>query len=162
MCVREHSYASKTLIDTDVWLLVENISYCDLVCHLWQRSIIQWVAFFQGSRCVCGCVCVCCVCVCVVCVLCVCVWLCGGVVVVSLAQGLRVLSSSLTPRQFSILFSTCLSPTSPPSCDWVPDIYWVANSRPFLMKQQWSRWDFAYIACCEERPVLLREFLARL
>ncbi len=34
------------------------------------------------------------------------------------------------------------SPTSPPSCNWVPSICWGANSRPFLMKQQWSRWDF--------------------
>ncbi len=40
-----------------------------------------------------------------------------------------------------------LPPTSPPSCDWGggggvgggggPGICWDANSRPFLMKQQW-------------------------
>ncbi len=59
VCVREHSYTSKALIDTDVSPLVENISYCDLVCHLWQRSIIQWVAFFRGSRYMCVCVCMC-------------------------------------------------------------------------------------------------------
>ena len=35
-----------------------------------------------------------------------------------------------------------LPPTSPPSCDWVPGICWDANSMAFLMKQQWSRWDF--------------------
>ena len=40
VCVREHSDESKTLIDTDVSPLVRNINNCDLVRHLWQRSII--------------------------------------------------------------------------------------------------------------------------
>ncbi len=66
-------------------------------------------------------------------------WLCG-VVVVSLAQGLRSTSSSPTQAIFHLVFH--LPPTSPPSCDWVPGICWGANARPFLMKQQWSRWDF--------------------
>ncbi len=48
VCVREHS-ESKTLIDTDVSPLVRNINNCDLVCHLWQRSIIRWVASFQDQ-----------------------------------------------------------------------------------------------------------------
>ncbi len=49
------------------------------------------------------------------------------------------------------------SPTNPPSCDWGPGICWGANSRPFLMKQQWSRWDLgAHTICCEERSVLLQ------
>ncbi len=59
VCVREYSDESKTLIYTDVSPLVNN---CDLVCHLWQRSIIRWVAAFQGQGqgvCVCVCVCVC-------------------------------------------------------------------------------------------------------
>ncbi len=116
--VREHSYASKTLIDTDVWLLVENISYCDLVCHLWQRSIIHWVAFFQGSRCVCVYVCVC------------------GVVVVTVWC---VVVVSHTQAVFHLVFH--LLPPAPPVHSAVIG-YLVANSRPFLMKQQWSRWDF--------------------
>ncbi len=103
--VREHSYASKTLIDTDVWLLVENISYCDLVCHLWQRSIIQWVAFFQGSRCVCVYVCVC------------------GVVVVSHTQAVFHFVFHLPPT----------SPTSPLSCDWVPGCKFKAFSHETAM-----------------------------
>ena len=49
VCVREHSDESKTLIDADVSPLVRNINNCDLICHLWQRSIIQWVASFQGQ-----------------------------------------------------------------------------------------------------------------
>ncbi len=36
------------------------------------------------------------------------------------------------------------SPTSLPSCDWVPGICWGANSRPFLMNQQRSRWDLEF------------------
>ncbi len=124
----ERAFIRKQDIDRHrcVTVLVENISYCDLVCHLWQRSIIQWVVFFQGSRCVCVCVSVC-VCVCGVVV--VTVWC---VVVVSHTQAVFHLVFHLPPT----------SPTSPLSCDWVPGIYWVANSRPFLMKQQWSRWDF--------------------
>ncbi len=39
---------NKTLIDADVSPLVRNINNCDLICHLWQRSIIRWVASFQG------------------------------------------------------------------------------------------------------------------
>ncbi len=53
VCVREHSDESKTLIDTGVSPLVRNIKNCDLVCHLWQRSIIRWVA---SKVCVCVCV----------------------------------------------------------------------------------------------------------
>ncbi len=44
----------------------------------------------------------------------------------------------------SVFFLICLPPAPPvhPGCDWVPGIFWGANSRPFLMQQQWSRWDF--------------------
>ncbi len=43
--------------DIDRHGCVRNINNCDLVCHLWQRSIIRWVASFQGQA-VCVCVCV--------------------------------------------------------------------------------------------------------
>ncbi len=83
-----------------------------------------------------------CVCVCV-CV-CVSVW-CSGCV---LGSG----------QLFHLVFHLPpTSPTSPPSCDWVTGICWCVNSRPFLMKQQWSKWDLgAHTTCCEERPILLR------
>ncbi len=82
----------------------------------------------------------------------------------SLAQGLRVLSSSPTLRQFSILFSTCLPP-APPVHPAV--IGYLAFSG--LQIQGLFSWNSngldgtsgAYITCCEDRPVLLREFLAR-
>ncbi len=99
---------------------------------------------------VCVCVCVCvyvCVCVCIY--VCVCVWCsgCGGCVVCSgcvLGSGPEGLEfKPHTQAAFHLVFHLPpTSPRSPPSCDWVPGIYWVANSRPFLMKQQWSRWDF--------------------
>ena len=78
---------------------------------------------------------------------CIYVWECmsgRGVVVVSLARGLRSQCSSPTQAIFFhlIFHLPPTTPTSPPSCDWVPGICWGANSRPFLMKQQWSRWDF--------------------
>ncbi len=51
-------------------------------------------------------------------------------------SGPEILSSS--PTLVAIFH---LPPSSPPSCDWGPGVCWGANSRPFLMKQQWSRWD---------------------
>ncbi len=84
------------------------------------------------------CVCVCvyeCVCVCVgcvnMCVMCMgvcmmastCVCVQCGLVVVSLAQGLRSQSSSPSLAIFH------LPPTSPPSCDWVRGIFWGTNSK---------------------------------
>ncbi len=60
-----------------------------------------------------------------------------------LGSGPEVLSSSPTQAIFpSVFHLPPTSPTSPPSCDWGPGICWGANSRPFLMQQQWSRWDF--------------------
>ena len=49
------------------------------------------------------------------------------------------------------------SPTSPPSCDWVPGICWGAIQDLFSWTgRQWSRWDFQcpHHTCCEERPAL--------
>ncbi len=77
------------------------------------------------------------VCVCTsVCVLCVCLW-CSGCV---LGSGPVVPEFKPLWQFFHLVFH--LPPTSPPSCDWVPGIRWGANSRPFLMQQQRSRWDF--------------------
>ncbi len=81
-------------------------------------------------------------------------WLCG-VVVMSLAQGPEVPSSS--PTQAIFLHLSPTSPTSPPSCDWVPGIFLGANSRPFLISSNGpGGTSGAHTICCEERPVLLR------
>ncbi len=90
-----------------------------------------------------------CVCVCV----CVCVLWCSGCV---LRSGPEVLSSSPTQAIFH------LPPTSPPSCDWGPGICWDANSRPFLMQQQWSRWDFGSTPFVVRKGLFFCDFLARL
>ncbi len=84
-------------------------------------------------------------------------WLCG-VVVVSWAQGLRSPSSSPTLAFFHLIFHLPpTSPTSPPSCDWVPGICWGTNSRPFLMNSNGpGGTSGAHTTYCEERPVLLR------
>ncbi len=52
-----------------------------------------------------------------------------GVVVVSWAQGLKVLSSSPTQATFpsGLFHLPPTSPTSPPSCDWGPGICWGAK-----------------------------------
>ncbi len=98
-----------------------------------------WVAPFQVQVCVCVCVCVC----------------CSGCV---LGSGPAVLSSSPTQAIFPSDFHLPpTSPTSPPSSDWVPGIYWGASSRPFLMKQQWT--SGAHTTCCEE-SLFSCEFLA--
>ena len=60
---------------------------------------------------------------------CVCVCVCSG----------SGVSSSPTQAIFHLIFY--LPPTSPTSY-WVPGICWGANSRIFLVKQQWSRRDF--------------------
>ncbi len=114
-----------------------------------------WVAFFQGSKCVCVRVCVCGV------VVVAAVWC---VVVVSLAQGLRVLSSSPTLRQFSILFSTCLPPAPPVHSAVIGYLAFAGiQIKAFSHESAMVRGTSgAYITCCEDRLVLLREFLARL
>ena len=94
------------------------------------------------GRCMTVCTCVCvCVCVCdrYVLYLCVAVW-CSGC----------VLGSAPSPRfkphssNFSIWFSICLLPASPVHPAVIGYLAFAkgANSRPFLMEQQWSRWDF--------------------
>ncbi len=62
--------------------------------------------------------------------MCVCVCVC-----VCVCSGGCVLGSGPAKQLFHLVFH--LSPTSPPSCDWVPGISWGANSnsRPFLMQQ---------------------------
>ncbi len=81
--------------------------------------------------------------------LCVCVcWVwCSDCV---LGSGPEVLSSNPTLAIFYLVFLP-LPPTSPPSCDWVPGIFWGANSRPFFFGTLG-----AHTTCCEERSVLLR------
>ena len=89
-----------------------------------QESYCVEIEEVCNSVCVGGCMCVCvCVCVCV------------------LGWGPQVLNSSPTLPIFHSVFLSLppTSPTSLPSCDWVPGICWGANSRPFLMEQQWSR-----------------------
>ncbi len=66
-CVRESIQTTKVRRHRYVSLLIRNSNNCDLVCHLWQRSIIRWVASFQGQgQGVCMCVHACvCMCVCI-------------------------------------------------------------------------------------------------
>ncbi len=62
---------------------------------------------------------------------CMAVW-CSGCV---LGSGPEVLEFKPNSGIFHLIFHLPPpSPTSPPSCDWVPGICWGANSRPFLMK----------------------------
>ncbi len=97
-----------------------------------------------------GCVLVC-VCVCMLVCVCVCVLVCVRVDVVAVWCSGCVLGSGPQVPEFKpnsgiffhlIFYLPPTSPTSQPSCDWVPGICWGANSRPFFMQQQWSRWDF--------------------
>ncbi len=142
MCVcmrereREDSAASKTLIDTDMPPLTKNFCYCDLVWHLWQRSIIQSVAFFED------------VCVCV----CVAVW-CSGCVLGSGPWGPEFKPNS---GNFSIRFSICLPPVHPAVIGYlafagmkIQGIFSWNNNGP-------GETSGAHTTCCEERPVLLR------
>ncbi len=96
-----------------------------------------------------------CVCVCVVAL-----W-CSGSVCGSGPEGL---SSSPTLAIFPLVF--CLpptSPTSPPSCDWVPGICWGANSRPFLVNTAMIQMGFRVPTPLAVRKGLFScEFLARL
>ncbi len=113
----------------------EHVHYDVNVRVLWYICSDLWVDKFMCVSCVCECVreres------------MCEYVWLCG-VVVVSWAQGPRSWVQAELRQFFHLIFHLPpTSPTGPPSCDWVPGICWGANSRPYLMKQQWSRWDF--------------------
>ena len=78
--------------------------------NLWRTTGFEWLRWRQHNR---------------LCWLLLVTWNClCGVVVVSVAQGLRFPSSS--PTQALVFHLPPTSPTSPPSCDWVPGIcYWV-------------------------------------
>ncbi len=108
-------YNSSSILSMEVaWM----IPICECVCECVYVSVCMCVYI-----CVCEWVCVSeCVCLSVCVCVCVCVWVC--VCVVWLCPWLRA----------HLVISICY--------DWVPGICWGANSRPFLMKQQWSRWDF--------------------
>ncbi len=90
--------------------------------------------------------------------------LCVCVCVYGFCHGLRALRSRVQAqlRQiFHLIFHLPpTSPTSPPSCDWVPGICWGANLRLFLMKQQWSRWDFVPTPLAVRKGLFSCEFLA--
>ncbi len=82
---------------------------------------------------------------------------CSGCVLGSGPEGLEF--KPHTQAVFHLVFHLPpTSPTSPLSCDWVPGIYWVANTSSNGL----GGTSGAYITCCEDRFVLLREFLARL
>ncbi len=61
----------------------------------------------------------------------------------------------------SILFSICLPPAPPVHPSVIGyltfAICWGANSRPFLMKQQWSRWDFGCAHHIKTDVLIIRE-----
>ncbi len=80
----------------------------------------------------------------------------------TLGSGPGILSSSPTQAFFHLLFHLPPTPTSSLSCDWVPGICRGANSRPFLMQQQWSRWDSVPTPLAVRKGLFSCEFLARL
>ncbi len=132
----------------------EHIQYTALL-YLWERrsdnDIIVCVCVCMWSICRCVCTCVCThVHVHVYTCVCACVYMCMGGSVVAvwcsgcvLGSGPEVLSSSPTQATFTSSFSSASYQPHQSTQLWLGTWHLLGcNSRPFLRKQQWSRWDF--------------------
>ena len=90
-------------------------------------------------------------------VVCVCVCVCVGLiseVVVHWAHDPWVMGSSPTTRRWilsNLLPLPPTTPTSPPSCEWVPGLSWGANHSSFSLNSSGpGGTSGAHTTCCEK------------